>query len=186
VVSGKGFGSLRSNEPRGCSRSKAGAQEKPLDFFLGHPCPRQHRPLVVPSTAVFSEKKSYFKSCEGDCAHRASDSSSIDFRLEEITVGLIIALASSAVEAGPFHSLRFACLSGVGRVVFHVCDPRQGAHSFSGWMNVRAESGTFQNPNGPLLLWRSGPFGVEAPACVTLWRSARRDRRPVFQWRRPQ
>src|SRR6202021_1204493 len=92
----------------------------------------------------------------------------VSFWVGENTVGVSIALASSAVEAGPFHSLRFACLSGVGRVVFHVCDPRQRAHSFSGWMNVRAESGTFQNPNGPLLLWRSGPFGVDARAGVSL------------------
>jgi hypothetical protein len=68
-------------------------EEKPLDFLFGHPCLRRDSPLVVPSTEVFSEKKSCFKYGEGYCSHRASDSSSIDFRLEEIAVGLIIALA---------------------------------------------------------------------------------------------
>jgi hypothetical protein len=68
-------------------------EERPLDFLFGHPCLRQDSPHAVPSTEVFSEKKSCFKYGEGSCAHRSSDSSSIDFRLEEITVGLIIALA---------------------------------------------------------------------------------------------
>jgi hypothetical protein len=68
-------------------------EEKPLDFLFGHPCLRQDSPLVVPSTEVFSEKNSCFNYCERSCAHRSSDSSSIDLRLEEITVGLIIALA---------------------------------------------------------------------------------------------